>query len=532
MDGDNEQQVMLSEEMLLPFPLLEKITNGFSADQQIAEGGFSVVYKGLLDGKAVAVKKLKELYIDDKTFSREVRCLTQLNPHNNIVRFLGYYSGAEQMCVRYEGTSVMADHNRHRLLCFEYQPDSLCRRISDASSGLGWIWRYQIIKGICNGLHYLHKMEIVHLDLKPANILLDSKMVPKITDFGISRCFDGQSQLFATRIAVTRGYYAPEIVNNVITMKLDIYSLGVIILQILTGHIYHTLEVQEERSDEVLKDVLESWKNRLETSRGDTYFVFPKEMGDQLLEQSEKMRDTLLEQSEKMRETLLNQVRVCAEIGIQCMNTDPAQRPDIDIILHRLGETGSTDGFTEAMQVPMQIFPKWRRVAPLVPQSIHGFPSMNAAFCCAQVAEGVDKIGPCGGGGGEHYDTIKIPQCLKSITVWNGLIIDSIQFSYQDREKTLHTTDRWGGPGGFEQVTIKLDDDTCLKRMSGTYAPFNDETVVITSLTFVTSNNIKYGPLGGGGGMTFDIHLSEGSIVGFFVRAGWFIDAIGVYVRR
>lgn len=79
---------------------------------------------------------------------------------------------------------------------------------------------------------------------------------------------------------------------------------------------------------------------------------------------------------------------------------------------------------------------------------------MNAAFCCAQVAEGVDKIGPCGGGGGEHYDTIKIPHCLKSITVWNGLIIDSIQFSYQDREKTLHTTDRWGGPGGFEQVTV------------------------------------------------------------------------------
>ena len=69
--------------------------------------------------------------------------------------------------------------------------------------------------------------------------------------------------------------------------------------------------------------------------------------------------------------------------------------------------------------------------------------------------------------------------------------------------------------------------------MSGTYAPFSDdETVVITSLTFVTSAGVKYGPLGAGGGVTFDIHLTEGSIVGFFVRAGWFIDAIGVYVRR
>ncbi|RLM87348.1 cysteine-rich receptor-like protein kinase 26 [Panicum miliaceum] len=119
---------------------------------------------------------------------------------------------------------------------------------------------------------------------------------------------------------------------------------------------------------------------------------------------------------------------------------------------------------------------------------------MNAAFCCAQVADGVDKIGPCGGGGGEHCDVTKIPHCLESITVRNGLIVDSIQFSYRDREGTLHTSDRWGGPGGFEHVTIKLGSGTSLKRMSGTYAPFSDETVIITSLTFVTSDNIKYGP--------------------------------------
>ena len=86
------------------------------------------IYQGLLQGQAVAVKQIKEKYIDDKTFSREVRCLMKLKPHNNIVRFLGYYSGAEQMCVPYEGTSVIADHTRHRLLCFEYQPYSLDQR--------------------------------------------------------------------------------------------------------------------------------------------------------------------------------------------------------------------------------------------------------------------------------------------------------------------------------------------------------------------------------------------------------------------
>ena len=80
---------------------------------------------------------------------------------------------------------------------------------------------------------------------------------------------------------------------------------------------------------------------------------------------------------------------------------------------------------------------------------------MNAAFCCAQVADGIDKIGPCGGGGGEHCDVIKIPHCLESITVRTSLIVDSIQCSYLDQEGTLHTTECWGGPGGFEHVTVR-----------------------------------------------------------------------------
>ena len=88
------------------------------------------IYQGLLQGQAVAVKQIEEKYNDDKTFTREVRCLMKLKPHNNIVRFLGYYSGADQMPVDHEGTGVLADHTRHRLLCFEYQPYSLDQRIS------------------------------------------------------------------------------------------------------------------------------------------------------------------------------------------------------------------------------------------------------------------------------------------------------------------------------------------------------------------------------------------------------------------
>nr|AGT16786.1 Protein kinase-like domain [Saccharum hybrid cultivar R570] len=174
----------------LPLSLLEAITNNFSNEQEIGRGGFAVVYKGMLGIGKVAVKKLSErLDLLDQKYSREVHCLMKAR-HKNIVRFLGYCSDTQGEMVDYEGKLVMADL-RNRLLCFEFVPGgSLCDYITDASSGLEWRVRYQIIKGICEGLHYLHENHIVHLDLKPANILLDDKMVPKIADFGISRCFD------------------------------------------------------------------------------------------------------------------------------------------------------------------------------------------------------------------------------------------------------------------------------------------------------------------------------------------------------
>lgn len=84
----------------------------------------------------------------------------------------------------------MADQ-RTWLLCFEYVTHgTLKEHITDASCGLEWRERFQIIKGICEGLHYLHMNHIIHMDLKSSNILLDAHMVPKIVDFGLSRCLD------------------------------------------------------------------------------------------------------------------------------------------------------------------------------------------------------------------------------------------------------------------------------------------------------------------------------------------------------
>jgi len=175
-----------AEPTALPLSLLEEITNGFSDKLEIGRGGFSVVYKGMLDnGGVIAVKRLSNTYMYEKEFHREVECLMRVK-HKNIARFLGYCVDTQVNMEMYDGEVVMADTHQ-RLLCFEYLPKgSLNHYIKDPSKGLEWRKRYKIIKGICEGLSYLHHKNILHLDLKPANILLDADMMPKITDFGLS----------------------------------------------------------------------------------------------------------------------------------------------------------------------------------------------------------------------------------------------------------------------------------------------------------------------------------------------------------
>ncbi|KAM3409380.1 hypothetical protein ACQJBY_001986 [Aegilops geniculata] len=220
----------------LPLSLLEDITDRFSPDQQIGSGGFAVVYKGVIGKRTVAVKKLSNTVdITESKFHGEVKCLMKTK-HKNIVRFLGYCADTQGKMAEYEGKLVMADV-RNWLLCFEFVPKgSLEKHMSDASCGLEWRERYRIIRGICEGLQYLHEKRILHLDLKPANVLLEIGMVPKIADFGLSRCFDeGQTRAVTQHLCGSQGYLAPEFYRGHIAFASDIYSLGVIIMEILTG---------------------------------------------------------------------------------------------------------------------------------------------------------------------------------------------------------------------------------------------------------------------------------------------------------
>ncbi|XP_044346512.1 uncharacterized protein [Triticum aestivum] len=292
-----------AEPKALPLSLLQEITGDFSDEQEIGRGGFAVVYQGKLENRTVAVKRMSNTYMYEKEFQREVQCL-MIVKHKNVVRFLGYCADTQGSMEKYDGKFVMADVQQ-RLLCFEYLPKgSLHEYITDSSSGLQWRDRYRIIKGVCQGLHHLHQQNIVHLDLKPANILLDDNFVAKIADFGLSRCFDEmQSRVITVKIGGT-GYLAPEFGNGEITYQFDIYSLGVIITEILTGKKgYHAVD-----------NVVGSWSNVMEKSR---------------------------------RDVQLEQVRVCAEIGIECTNFNPANRPDMQYVINRLAETETIDRYIE-----------------------------------------------------------------------------------------------------------------------------------------------------------------------------------------
>uniref|UniRef100_K3XVG7 protein-serine/threonine phosphatase n=1 Tax=Setaria italica TaxID=4555 RepID=K3XVG7_SETIT len=293
------------------FHLLEQITNKFSKDRIIGYGGYGVVYKGVLDnGEEVAVKKLYNKHPgldDDKQFTNECTNLMRLQ-HQNIVRLVGYCYEIAHKVVEYDGQYVYAGVEE-RALCFEYlQGGTLEKLLSDESCGLGWHKRYKIIRGVCEGLHYLHngsKDPIYHLDLKPANIMLDKNMVPKIGDFGLSRLFDS-TQTCTTKVIIgTPGYMPPEYINRYqITQKFDVFSLGVIIIQVMAGRGGY-LKCGDMSHQEFIDLVQGNWGKRLQVT---------------------------------MSSHTSHEIKTCIEIALRCVESDRVKRPTIAEIVDELNK--------------------------------------------------------------------------------------------------------------------------------------------------------------------------------------------------
>ncbi|KAF3525769.1 hypothetical protein F2Q69_00050887, partial [Brassica cretica] len=218
-----------ADEFELPLIELEavvKATENFSNCNELGQGGFGIVYKGMLDGQEVAVKRLSKTSLQGiDEFMNEVRLIARLQ-HINLVRILGCCIEADE-----------------KILIYEYLENSSLDYFlfgKKRSSNLNWKDRFAITNGVARGLLYLHqdsRFRIIHRDLKPGNILLDKYMIPKISDFGMARIFARDETQARTDNAVgTYGYMSPEYaMDGVISEKTDVFSFGVIVLEIVSG---------------------------------------------------------------------------------------------------------------------------------------------------------------------------------------------------------------------------------------------------------------------------------------------------------
>ncbi|KAK4745903.1 hypothetical protein SAY87_012215 [Trapa incisa] len=195
-------------------------------ESEIGRGGFGVVYRTVLQhGRPVAIKKLtcSGLIKSQEDFEREVKTLGKIR-HQNIVSLEGYYWEP----------SV-------QLLIYEYVPGgSLHRHIHDASADncLTWRQRFNIILGMARGLAHLHRMNVIHYNLKSTNIILDASGDPRVGDFGLARLLPELDRcVLSSKIQSALGYMAPEFAcrSVKITEKCDVYGLGILVLEVVTG---------------------------------------------------------------------------------------------------------------------------------------------------------------------------------------------------------------------------------------------------------------------------------------------------------
>ncbi|XP_059432732.1 G-type lectin S-receptor-like serine/threonine-protein kinase LECRK1 [Corylus avellana] len=293
--GANEEVTL----RLFSYNELKRATNGFKAE--LGKGSFGAVYKGALykGRRLVAVKRLEKLVEEgEREFQAEMRAIGRTH-HRNLVRLLGYCA---------EGSK--------RLLVYEYMSNgSLADLLFRADRRPDWDERVRIARDVARGILYLHEeceAPIIHCDIKPQNILMDDFWTAKISDFGLAKFLMPDQTRTFTGIRGTRGYLAPEWYKNTpISVRADVYSYGMVLLEILCCR--KNIELNVSNNEEV---VLSTW-------------IYKCFVGREL--------DKIVHGEEVDKTALENMVK----LGLWCIQDEPALRPSMKSVLLML------EGITE-----------------------------------------------------------------------------------------------------------------------------------------------------------------------------------------
>ncbi|TVU32349.1 hypothetical protein EJB05_24074, partial [Eragrostis curvula] len=293
---------------------VEKATRSFSKRNVIGEGAFGVIYEGQLPndhplgdglpGRKVAVKRLKLSSLPNNRilndFTREVEVMSKLR-HDNLVRLLAY-----------------CDEGNERLLVYEYmQNRSLNLYIfgkPNIRASLNWPKRLEVIHGIARGVCYLHEgrgeIVVIHRDLKPSNVLLDHQWKPKIADFGTAKMFLAD-QTGTQTVVVSPGYASSEYVNGDMTLKCDVFSFGIVLLEVISGR-------RNSAEPSLLSQAWKLWEEHRVMDLLDPAVRQPRSDPD-----------------------LLPELRRCIQIGLLCVQQSPGDRPAMSDVLAMLTSKSS-----------------------------------------------------------------------------------------------------------------------------------------------------------------------------------------------
>lgn len=291
-------QVVETGNLVISIEVLRNVTENFSQKNVLGKGGFGVVYKGELDdGTKIAVKRMEASVVSNKglsEFQAEIAVLTKVR-HRHLVALLGY-------CI---------DGNE-RLLVYEYMPlGPLSQHLFDhAKLGLTPLSlkrRLSIALDVARGMEYLHGLaqtSFIHRDLKPSNILLGDDYRAKVSDFGLVKLASEDKFSVETRLAGTFGYLAPEYaVTGRVTTKSDVFSFGVVLMELITGR-KALDETQPEESVHLV-----AWFRRMSSNKED----FIKAIDPEL----------------EVTDETFQSIRSVAELAGYCTMREAWQRPDM-----------------------------------------------------------------------------------------------------------------------------------------------------------------------------------------------------------